>query len=71
MGEPCILKTDMKNPIVQGNSKVILTKMGENTYRIALKKGQTITLTPQKSRLDAAIQPISFKNKTFNYFGLK
>lgn len=43
-GEPCILRTDMANPVVKaGNATLTLQKEGE--YLLDLKKGESVILT--------------------------
>lgn len=66
-GEPCILQTDMKNPVVKiGNAT--LTPKGENKYVLDLKKGETVTITAQT----AEVFPMSpIEGTEQNFFGLK
>lgn len=71
-GEPCIINTDMIQPIIGGNKATQLTKIGINTYRIPLKKGQIIVLTQKNDKTNYSIQPIAAKTSNEqNYFGLK
>lgn len=67
VGEPCILQTDMKNPVVKiGNAT--LTPKGENEYVLDLKKGETVTITAQT----AEVFPMSpIEGTEQNFFGLK
>lgn len=67
-GEPCILQTDMKAPVVKDSSKAF-RQIAANTYSIDIKKGETIILTNQEDRKDWEMKPIEGKGN--NYFGLK
>ncbi len=57
-GEPCIVVTDMEEPRFSGISRKAVKQVERNTYRIALKKGETVKLHPAGTRKYATISPI-------------
>ena len=66
-GEPCILRTDMANPVVKaGNATLTLQKEGE--YLLDLKKGESVILTAAGGNIPV-ISPVGGEGE--NYFGLK
>lgn len=66
-GEPCIIRTDMKNPVVKAGIASLINK-GEGEYFVDLKKGESVTLTPQESKIPT-IGPVDGAEQ--NFFGLK
>jgi len=66
-GEPCVLKTDMEDPVVRiGNAA--LSPKGDKEYALDLKKGETAILTPRGGSIPA-IGPAAGEGG--NFFGLK
>jgi len=69
-GEPCILKTDIANPIVSGKTQYKIQKQGENEYLIPIKKGETVVIVPQYTKPDLTIRPLPSTSKN-HYWGGK
>ena len=68
-GEPCLLTTDITNPILKGERSFHLQKVGDGTFQIDLKKGEEVYIMPQNETVECTIIPISHTQK--NLFGLK
>ena len=66
-GEPCILRTDMVNPIVKAGN-VTLTPIGQGEYSLDLKKGETVVLTTAEENIPM-ISPVNGKGQ--NFFGIQ
>jgi hypothetical protein len=66
-GALCTLVTDMIDPKGQG---VTVTKTGDRTYMVDLKKGQTVVLTPGGVKTDLTISAVSAEPGRTNYWGL-
>ena len=66
-GEPCILRTDMVNPIVKAGN-VTLTPIGQGEYSLDLKKGENVVLTTAEENIPM-ISPVNGKGQ--NFFGLQ
>ena len=65
-GEPCILQTDMENPVVRiGNA--MLAPQGKGVYALDIRKGETVTITSQAAEA-SPIDPVEGRGK--NFFGL-
>ena len=65
-GEPCILQTDMENPVVKiGNA--MLVPQGKGVYALDIRKGETVTITSQAAEA-SPIGPV--EGKGGNFFGL-
>lgn len=65
-GEPCILRTDMVNPVVKlGNA--VLNSIAPGEYRLDLKKGESVVLTPKGVDVCLATE-VSGEGQ--NFFGL-
>jgi hypothetical protein len=69
-GEPCILKTDMENPVAVNNSSLKIKKTAEKEYSIQLQKGETVTLINKGQNPTVIIEPIQAVYNTEQYFGL-
>ncbi|MFR4194394.1 MAG: glycosyl hydrolase family 95 catalytic domain-containing protein [Bacteroides ovatus] len=67
-GEPCIITTDMPNPIFKGE-RTFTVSSSDNTYQIDLKKGEEVLIYPQGVPQNFVISPIMKSSK--NCFGLK
>lgn len=68
-GEPCIVKTDIPNPIFKGKRNFVVEKTGEGIYRIDLKKGEEVIIYPESQSPDFILSPITHSSP--NYFGKK
>lgn len=66
-GEPCILRTDMVNPIVKAGN-VTLTPIGRGEYSLDLKKGESVVLTTAGDAIPV-IGPVDGQGQ--NFFGLQ
>ncbi len=69
-GEPCLLKTDMENPVAVGNKNLKINKLSEHEYAVELKKGGTVTLINKGQNPALLIEPITSKFNTQQYFGI-
>lgn len=67
-GEPCIITTDMPNPIFKGERTFTVNSF-DNTYQIDLKKGEEVLIYPQGVPQNFVISPIIKSSQ--NCFGLK
>ena len=66
-GEPCVIRTDMENPVVKlGNAT--LTTLSPGEYRLNLKKGECVVLTPEHTALPCLNE---VQGEGSNFFGLK
>lgn len=68
-GEPCVIVTDIPNPVFNGSRSFSMKPLQKNTYEIDLKKGEYLVLYPKGSTPDFNLQPI--KNSEINSFGTK
>ena len=68
-GEPCIVMTDISNPVFTGKRDFIIKSVNNGTYLIDLKKGEEIIMYPKGTSPDFSISPISHMSQ--NYFGKK
>lgn len=68
-GEPCIVTTDIVNPIFKGKRAFTVQTTNNGTYQIDLKKGEEVFIYPQGQIPDFIISPIPPVSK--NHFGLK
>lgn len=68
-GEPCIITTDIANPIFKGKRDFAVQSLKENTYQIDLKKGEEVFISPKGEDPEFIISPISHTSQ--NLFGLK
>jgi len=68
-GEPCIVTTDIVNPIFEGKRNFTIQSFPNNTFQIDLKKGEEVFISPQGEKPDFIISPIPHTSK--NHYGLK
>ena len=68
-GEPCIVTTDIVNPIFKGKRTFTVQATTNGTYQIDLKKGEEVLIYPQGKIPDFIISPIPPVSQ--NHFGLK
>lgn len=66
-GEPCLLQTDMENPVVRAGSCALQPK-AKGEYLLDLKRGETVIIT-SSAVSDFQIAPVEGEGK--NFFGLK
>lgn len=64
-GEPCIVATDMENPVAKG--KCTLKKLSEGVYSLSIAKGEEAWLLPSNGRA-VRFNPVSGSGS--NFFGL-
>ena len=68
-GEPCIITTDITDPIFKGKRGFAVQSLKENTYQIDLKKGEEVFISPKGEEPEFIISPTSHASQ--NLFGLK
>lgn len=68
-GEPCIITTDIPNPVFKGKRDFKIQSSADNSYRIDLKKGEEIFIYSKGSSPEFVISPITQSSQ--NLFGLK
>lgn len=68
-GEPCIITTDITDPIFKGKRDFTVQSLKENTYQIDLKKGEEVFISPKGEEPEFIISP--FQHASQNLFGLK
>ena len=68
-GEPCIITTDIVNPIFEGKRNFTIQSLPNNTFQIDLKKGEEVFISPQGEKPDFIISSIPHTSK--NHYGLK
>lgn len=65
-GEPCVLRTDMKNPVIKTGTAFI-KEIQPGEYSLSLGKGESVTVVPE----GASVQPVSpVDGIGRNFFGL-
>ena len=57
-GEPCILVTDLEQPVFRGNREHRVVKLAEQTYQVDLRKGEVIWVYAQGTKPDWTIRPV-------------
>jgi len=67
-GEPCILKTDLPNPVGTKNKALKIKKISEQEYDIDIKKGETATLISNGQNPTITIEPVPTFFNTEPYF---
>ena len=70
-GEPCVIKTDLENPVSGNDRSLKISKLADNEYCINLKKGETVTLINKGQNPEISVKPVSSYYNTEPYFGLK
>lgn len=68
-GEPCVLVTDLEDPVFEGERAFHIEKTDERTYRIDLKKGEEVFIHARGEKADYRIKPLEASKA--NYFGKK
>jgi alpha-L-fucosidase 2 len=69
-GEPCVLKTDMVNPISLNNKTLKISKITQQEYSVEIKKGESVTLVSKGQNPNLMIEPIRTYFNIEQYFGL-
>lgn len=72
IGSPCVVWTDIPNPIITIDANPVKITAGENgNFEIPLKKGQSVTFSSAAlEKVDFTIQPIPVGKADRNLFGL-
>jgi hypothetical protein len=76
IGSPCVVQTDIPNPRFYMNGKevtatAIISKKAPNEFEIALKKGESVILSPVSLKdTDLKIEALPVAEKDQNLFGL-
>ena len=68
-GEPCIIMTDIANPIFEGKRTFSVQSFDKNIYQVDLKKGEEVLIYSKGTAPEFIISPIT--NSSKNHFGLK
>lgn len=68
-GEPCIIKSDIEQPVFEGGRAYKVDSSQKGIYQIDLKKGEEVCIYPKGQSPHLIISPISHIIK--NHFGLK
>lgn len=68
-GEPCIITTDITNPVFNGKRNFTVQSLENSTYQIDLKKGEEVFISPKGEEPEFVISPIP--HTSHNHFGLK
>lgn len=55
-GEPCVVQLDIENPKFSGATA---EPLGQNRWRIALKKGDTVRITPSAVPVKVLVKPVA------------
>lgn len=68
-GEPCTVVTDVQSPVFSGSRRFRVERLGNNAYRLDLKRGEEVIVSPSDGQRDFSITPVD--NHMRNYFGKK
>lgn len=68
-GEPCVLVTDISNPLFKGQRQFNVEPCGENTWKVDLRKGEAMVVYPEGTSPDFCIRPVD--NGEGHHFGKK
>lgn len=68
-GEPCVIVTDIPNPVFSGSRKFHTTVLAEGVYQVDLRKGEETLVYSRDSRPDLTIRPLT--HAKVNCFGKK
>jgi len=66
-GEPCIIKTDMENPVLSGKT-IQISKIEKDVYQISLKKGMSVSIFENGTTVSNTISPVNKPYKQ-TFFG--
>jgi len=74
-GEPCVVVTDMENPLPVGMAGVggvmPVKQVGPREYEVHLAKGETVVLTPGGASAELTVSPVGTEEGKWNYWGVK
>lgn len=68
-GEPCVVVTDIAQPVFKGKRTLTSKRLEANTYLVDLKKGEEMIIYPEGTFPELIIRPIS--NTSTLHFGKK
>lgn len=68
-GELCTIELDFDNPTFDTSRRIRITRIGDRTYNIPIRKGESVRIYPRKSQPDFEIHAIG--NNMGRYFGKK
>ena len=68
-GEPCVVMTDIKNPVFEAGRDLKVTKLSAAEYRIDLRMGEEVLIHPEGIVPDFTVRPIA--NGPGHCFGKK
>jgi hypothetical protein len=69
-GEPCVLKTDLENPVASNNKNLKINKLSENEYAVEIKKGETVILVSKGQNPGLSIELVHAAFNSEQYFGI-
>lgn len=70
-GEPCVIKTDLVNPVAQsGGRDIEIFSVGPNTYHIPLEAQQEAILYPAGTLPELRIRPVDVRENEINLYGI-
>lgn len=68
-GEPCVVVTDMENPVFEADRNLKVTKLSAAEYQIDLRMGEEVLIHPEGTVPDFTVRPIA--NGSGHCFGKK
>lgn len=68
-GELCTIELDFDNPAFETSRRIRITRIGDRTYNIPIRKGESVRIYPRKTNPDFEIRAV--ENGPGNYFGKK
>lgn len=68
-GEPCIIVTDIMQPVFKSKRTLKVESIGRQTYQIDLRKGEEMIIYPEGTSSDFVIRPLN--NTSNQCFGKK
>lgn len=68
-GELCTIELDFDHPAFETSRRIRITRIGDRTYNIPIRKGESVRIYPQEKAPDFEIHPV--ENGTGQYFGKK
>lgn len=68
-GELCTIELDFDNPAFETSRRIRITRIGNRTYNIPIRKGESVRIYPRKTHPDFEIHPT--ENNSETYFGKK
>ena len=68
-GEPCTVVTDVQSPVFSGPKHLSVEKLGDNAYRLNLKRGEEVIIRSSVVQGECTVSPVP--NTIYNAFGKK